>query len=40
MGGADSFKKNGFGIMLLDSGACALTFHSHDNMIGYNAIFR
>ena len=33
MGGADSFKKNGYGILLLDSGACCITYHSHDNMI-------
>jgi len=40
MGGADSFKKSGPGILLLDSGACAITNHSHDNMTDFNIIFR
>lgn len=40
MGGADSFKKSGPGLLFLDSGACAITNHSHNNMIDFNAIFR
>lgn len=40
MGGADCFKKNGYGILFMDNGACALTYHSHDNMLGHNIIFR
>lgn len=40
MGGADSFKKNGQGIIFMDSGACAVTKHSHDNMIDFNIVFR
>lgn len=40
MGGVDSFKKNGQGILLLDSGACAVTNFSHDTMLGLNLIFR
>lgn len=40
MGGADSFKKNGHGILLMDTGACALTKHSHDNMVDFNVVFR
>lgn len=40
MGGADSFKKNGHGILLMDTGACALTKYSHDNMADFNVVFR
>lgn len=40
MGGMDCFKKLGYGILLIDSGACAITCHSHDNMINHNIIFR
>lgn len=36
----DCFKKLGHGIMLMDNGACAITCHSHDNMINHNVIFR
>lgn len=40
MGGADCFKKSGQGILLLDDGACVISTHSHDNMVGHNLIFR
>jgi hypothetical protein len=40
MGGVDCYKKNGDGILFMDSGACALTYHSYDNMLGHNIIFR
>lgn len=40
MGGVDCFKKNGLGVLFMDNGACALTYYSHDNMIGHNVIFR
>lgn len=39
MGGMDCFKKLGHGVLLLDNGTCALTCHSHDNMINHNVIF-
>ena len=40
MGGSESFKKSGQGIMLLDDGSCMICNHSHDNMVGHNIIFR
>ena len=40
MGGSDSFKKSGPGILLLDDGTCVLCNHSHDNMVGHNVVFR
>lgn len=35
----DSYKKNGYGIMLMDSGTCAITEYSHDNMVEVNVVF-
>lgn len=40
MGGMDSFKKNGYGIMLMDSGTCAITCYSHDTPVETHIIFR
>jgi hypothetical protein len=40
MGEVDSYKKNGPGIILIDNGVCAITNHSHDNMIKLNLIFK
>jgi len=39
MGGMDCFKKLGHGIMLMDNGTCAITCHSHDNIINHNVFF-
>jgi hypothetical protein len=40
MGGIDSFKRDGPGIILYDNGACSITYHTHDVMINHSIIFR
>ena len=36
MGGIQSFRKNGRGIMLLDNGDCFVTNYANNSMFGHN----
>jgi hypothetical protein len=40
MGGMECFKRQGRGIVFMDSGACALVQYSNDVMVGHNIILR
>ena len=40
MGGINSFKKHGKGMLFLDDGSTALTDYSNDNMVGHNVVYK